>query len=190
MTNRFTTLAAAAALFIDLSAPVWAGDDVVSIGSVGPWQLRTFKDACIAVAPFKNGTSLEFWLSAKGWTATSINNSDWAIPKGDYEVVMQVDRAAPEVFKGHAEKDWVIWHYDMTEATANLLSYGNTLSVTVGRSRYQYSLDRSEAMLKALGQCVSTRLASANPFSNAAPNASAPPSTPFPETTSNPYRRM
>ena len=59
----------------------------------------------------------------------------------------------------------------------NLLSYGRTVYMKVGRLTYGFDLTRSEAMLKALARCAGERMALSNPFSGA-PNIPAS-SNPF-----------
>jgi hypothetical protein len=194
--KSLSTLAATAALFICLSAPAQAGD-WASQGTIGPWRMAASASACEARAAYKNGTELIFAINARGANMIAIANPNWHIPKGSYEVVVQVDRSTPDKAKADADDDFLVFQFALNEPTINLLSYGRTLFLTVGQQNYQYDLVRSEAMLKALIACAGPRMASGNPFAGT-PSAKAPPpgftevvpSNPFPETASNPYRRM
>jgi hypothetical protein len=178
MTNHFTNLAAAAALFTGLSAPASAADPEVSLGTAGGWDMSADNDTCAGGKKYANGTSLIF------------DNPAWKIPKGTYPVVAQVDRAPPVTFQAHANGDLVALQWGISQDEINLVSYGAVFRVKIGRADYSYRLDGTAAMLQALGRCAVSRLAMANPFAGTAPQASAPPSNPFPETASNPYRRM
>jgi hypothetical protein len=190
MTNRFTTLAAAAALFLGLSAPASAGD-MAPIGTIGHWQITANETLCKAHGEYQDGTNLEFAINAKGGLSISIGNNAWAIPEGKYEITMQVDRTAPTDHAARAKANYVVWFASLDEATVNRLSYGNALHVKVGYQAFHYKLARSEAVMKALVQCAAPRMAAANPFAASPPAAASnAPATPFPETASNPYRRM
>jgi hypothetical protein len=183
-------LAAAAALFLGVVGPAAAGDET-PLGTIGHWQMTAKDGFCQARGAYKNGTHLSFVINDKGVAMISIENDNWHIPKGSYPVEVQVDRAGRDTATATADDGWIVFEFALNEPTINLLSYGRTMFVTVGRDRYQYDLVRSELMLKALSSCATGRMASANPFAGTAPQASAPPSTnPFPETASNPYRRM
>jgi hypothetical protein len=190
MTNRFTTLAAAAALLIGLSAPAMAVE-ITLLQTIGHWKVRTVDKLCIATGEFKDGTLLEFVINAKGALLVSVDNQNWSIPEGhDYEVVMQVDRAEAKTFRAAANKTYVYWQMPMTEASVNLLSYGRTLRAQIGKVAVTYDLALSEPALKAVFRCAAPHLDAANPFSNASPPAQSQPANPFVETPSNPYRRM
>jgi hypothetical protein len=191
MLSRFKlpTLAAAAALLVNCSAPVMAEE--VHVATVGHWEIYADETACMARGGYKNGTHLSFMSRSDGTATVGIENSNWKIPKGSYEVVTQIDRTAPQKVKAIAKDDLLIFDFYWNEPTINLLSYGRTLFVTVGAQSFQYELVRSEAMLKALSACVGQRMATANPFVGA---SKAPPPgfepVPYAETPSNPYRRM
>jgi hypothetical protein len=189
MTNRFTTLAAAAALFIGLSAP--AAADMTSLGAVGPWQIAADAEVCQAVAPYKNGTQLYFFINANGALVLGVARPNWAIPAGNYQVSVGVDTTERRSHTAKAADGWIVWEIAASQDNFNLLSYGRTLYVTVGQQSYQYDLTRSEAMLKALGRCASERFVSANPFAGTpATREQSEQANPFAETASNPYRRM
>jgi hypothetical protein len=192
MTNRFTILAAATALFIGLSAPAAAAEDMAQIGTVGPWTVWANTTRCKAMALYANGTFLMFWLNTKAQASISIINPEWKIQNCKYNVVAQVDKFDPVTFTATAGDGYVEFPIRLNESDVNRLSYGMTLYVTVGAFRYAYHLDRSEGMLKALTACTAERrITSVNPFNGTAPPASAPPpSAPIPEPTSNPDRRM
>jgi hypothetical protein len=190
MTNHFTNLAAAAALFTGLSAPASAADPEVSLGTAGGWDMSADNDTCAGGKKYANGTSLIFGVRTDGVAVIVIDNPAWKIPKGTYPVVAQVDRAPPVTFQAHANGDLVALQWGISQDEINLVSYGAVFRVKIGRADYSYRLDGTAAMLQALGRCAVSRLAMANPFAGTAPQASAPPSNPFPETASNPYRRM
>lgn len=185
-------LAAAAALFTGFtvfagfSAPATAGE-MTSRGTVGPWEMTGGDKSCMARKADKNGTHLSFAINAHGEAMIAIENPNWKIPKGKYEVVTQVDRTEAQRVGAEAEDFFLIFGFHLNEPTLNLLSYGRTLSVTVGTQTYQYELTRTEAMLKALGQCAAPFMAAANPFAGSPPAARTPAST---ETPSNPFRRL
>ena len=100
------------------------------------------------------------------------NNLGWRIPEGAYEVITQIDRRDPQKVNATGQGQVVAFEFWFNEPTINLLSYGMKLYVTVGQSRYEYHLDRSEGMLKALVQCAVERLPSANPFVKLPPTPS------------------
>jgi hypothetical protein len=192
MNFKLSTLAAAAALLVNCSAPVMAGD-YVPLRTIGHWQLRASDHVCDASGVFRDGTRLEFAINTKGALIISVVNPKWSIPKGVYDVVMQVDRAEAKTFAAEAHNAAVDWVIPLTEESLNLLSFGRTLYAKVGTQSFQYDLALSEPVIKALSACIGQRMASANPFAaqqSAAPPAAAPPANPFAETTSNPYRRM
>jgi len=189
MNFKLSTLAAAAALLVNCSAPVMA-DSWTPFGTIGHWHLTASDKSCRARAEYQNGTYLSFALNGFGAAMISIENPGWHIPEGSYEVVTQVDRTAPEKVKATAQGDFLLFQFYFNEPTMNLLSYGRTLSVTVGTQSYQYNLVQSEAVLKALVKCVAPRLEAANPFAGQQSAAPPPAANPFAETTSNPYRRM
>jgi hypothetical protein len=189
MTNRFTTLAAAVAIFVGFSAPA-AADDYVPLQSIGHWKIRANATVCDARGTFEDGTRLDFSINAHAAVVFTVVNPSWRIPEGKYDVVTQVDRSAQRTSEADAFGDHVMWWTPVTEETINLLSYGRTLSVKVGQTVLSYDLALSEAVFKALVRCAAPRIAAANPFANTAPQASAPPANPFAETASNPYRRM
>jgi hypothetical protein len=190
MTNRFTTLAAAAALLIGLAGSARATGAEVSLGAAGGWQMRADDEVCIGTMAFTNGTTLGFAVHVNGRGAIVIENKKWNIPKGDYPVVSSIDRTKPVTFKAKGDGQTVVWPWEIDEDEINLVSNGTVLRATVGRAEYTYRLNGSAEMLRALGRCASARLSIANPFAKA-PSADQPPSdNPFPETASNPYRRM
>src|SRR4051812_26544278 len=192
MTNRFTTLAAAAALFLGFSAAASAADDYVSLGTAGGWNISANSTGCLGRRDYANSTTLSFAIRTDGKGRISIWNDNWSIPKGKYPVNLSVDRFPPVTFEGETGdtgKVVSVW-WKLSPDEINLVSSGAVLNATVGKAEYQYRLVGSEAMLKALVRCAADRMPSANPFADA-PSAAAPPATnPFPETASNPYRRM
>src|SRR4051812_25934299 len=123
MTNRFTTLAAAAAFFLGFSAP--ASAEMVPLQTIGHWQITADAALCKARGEYQDGTNLVFSINNKGGLGISIGNDAWAIPKGEYEITMQVDRAAPTDYAAWANTNYVLWFAPLDEATVNLLSYGN-----------------------------------------------------------------
>jgi hypothetical protein len=190
MTNRFTTLAAAAALFLNASTAVHAGD-MTRLPSVDHWKMAADDEVCRAEGSYLNGTFLHFFINAKGGMYLGVSHPEWSIPDGSYNVTAQVDRAPATTFKANASDGWVVWEIVLNEHDLNLLSYGRTLSVTLGRWLYQYELTGTAAMLKALSKCAAARIAAANPnpFAGSPPAAASktPAST---ETPSNPFRRL
>jgi hypothetical protein len=166
MTNRFTTLAAAA-FCLSLSAPASAGD-FRPVTTVGGWSITADESTCIAKGQYDNGTSLAFVINASGQASISIENLKWRIPEGDYEVLVQVDRSAANRFKAAATGPWVFFNIQLVEHNINLLSQGRKLFVTVGQWVYEYQLVGSAAMLRGLGECAGQRMAAApNPFAGA-----------------------
>jgi hypothetical protein len=186
MTNRFTTLTAGMAFCLALPAPALA--EMAPIGTIGHWKLKADAELCHAAGPYENGTSLEFAINSHGAALISIKNSKWRIPaSSSYEVVAQIDQSVTKTFKAEASDTWVMWQIPFTKESINLLSYGQTLYVKVGEQEYQYTLFRSEAMLKALISCAGPRMAAVNRFGGTVSQADAAPSTnPFSETASNP----
>jgi hypothetical protein len=185
------TLAAAAALFTGFfsgfSAPARA--EMVPFKTIGHWTLLSDETLCKARGEYADGTSLVFAINAKGVLVLGIENDAWEIPKGEYQITMQVDRAAPVSHTAKAGPGWVFWGVSLDEPNINLLSYGMMFHATIGYQAFHYRLDRSEAMLKALGQCAAPKIAAANPFSGSPPAAtSKTPATT--ETPSNPFRRL
>jgi hypothetical protein len=101
-----------------------------------------------------------------------------------------VDRTKPAKFPAKGDGRHVVLIWEISETEINIVSNGAVFRATVGRAEYSYPLNGSAEMLRAVGRCAIDRLSIANPFAKA-PSASAPPFTnPFPETASNPYRRM
>lgn len=179
------TLAAAAALLAGVSGSALA--DWVPYGKVGGWQVSSGEqfEGCVASGDYENGTTLSFYINVSGGLSISVSHEKWNIPEGGYEVQAQVDRTKPGRMSAYGKGTWVMFNLQGSESDFNLLRYGRVLYVTVGAQSYEYNLVRSEAMLKALGQCAASRATSANPFSGAGSNP--PAST---ETPSNPFRRL
>lgn len=183
------SLAAAAALFLSFAAPARA-TEWTQMRDVGPWTISATEGLCQGAAKFRNGTQLGFFFNADGEFWLSLSSPEWRIPNGEYEIASQVDRSERSTHKAKVIDNWIVWQIATTEHNNNLLSFGRVLYLTVGTRQYQYELVRSEAMLKALGECIAPQMASANPFRGGAPAAKAPSDNPFAETRSNPYRRM
>jgi hypothetical protein len=189
MTNRFTTLAATAALFIGLSGSAAAADPV-KIGTAAGWTIYSGSDSCAGGREFANGTALSFVVGSSGVGAIVISNPKWNIPDGDYSVFASVDRTTPHKFPAKAEGKHVVLIWNINQDEINILSNGAIFRATVGQVDVAYPLTGSAEMLQAVGRCAVSRLSVSNPFANAAPPASTTPSNPFVETPSNPYRRM
>jgi hypothetical protein len=176
----------APALLAGVSAPASASaGDMVPYATIGHWQLSANDGLCKAAGEYENGTVLDFSINAWGVAMIGITNPKWRIPEGSYDVAAQVDRASLGTVSAKAKDTWLYFHFALNEPTINLLSYGKSMYVTVGRDRYQYDLVRSEAMLKALGACAGPRIKAANPFS--APDAQA---NPYKPAVSNPFVGM
>jgi hypothetical protein len=186
MKNRFTTLAAAAAIFLGLSAPASAADELVSLGKVGLWQVSADATLCRASLEYEDDAVLTFGINSKGGAGIAIENPKWSIPEGKYQVVSWVDRAKPTTFPATASGRAVIWEYPLNDEQFGLLSNGAVLHARIGRAEVRYRLDGSAAVLRALAGCAAERMRAANPFSG----GPAPAEDPFAETASNPYRRM
>jgi hypothetical protein len=187
MTNRFTTLAAAAALFIGLSAPA-AADDYVTVATVGTWTILADETLCKAQSEYEDGSTLTFGINAKGGAALSIDDPKWSIPEGEFPVVAWVDRIERRTFTATAKDTWIVFGFALNEGSIAALSNGAVLNLEVGRSTYRYRLTRSAEMLRALGACAAERMPKANPFAGSPSSGGA--ANPFAETASNPYRRM
>jgi hypothetical protein len=189
-------LAAAAALFLGLSAPASAAP--VKYAVVGNWEIYNNATYCTATATYEDYSSLQFNLGVSGSANIAIWNPRWDIPKGTHTVVASVDRAPPEAFRAEADGVHVMMPWTPDEDQINLVSNGAVFRAMVGREIYKFRLDGSREMLRSLGRCVAQISPSvSNPFAGT-PSAKAPPSgftevvplNPFPETASNPYRRM
>src|SRR5687768_8696313 len=122
MTNRFTTLAAAAALFIGLSAPASAADELVLLGKVGLWQVSADATLCRASLEYEDDAVLTFGINAKGGAGIAIENPQWSIPEGKYQVVSWVDRSKPITFPATASGRAVMWEYPLNDEQFGLLS--------------------------------------------------------------------
>jgi hypothetical protein len=183
MTNRFTTLAAAAALFLGFYGQAQADQ------TIGHWTISFHDQFCDASGVFQDGTRLEFSINAKGALIVTVVNPQWSIPRGRHQVEMQVDRAETETFEATANRDYVMWSIPLDEQSLNLLSHGRALKARIGQTVVSYDLAYSESVVKALGQCAATHIAAANPFACSPPAATSktPAST---ETPSNPFRRL
>jgi hypothetical protein len=191
MTNRFTTLAAAAALFIGLSGPAQAEDDV-SLGTIGSWQLTAGTLYCDAKITYLFGQRMQFFIGLAGLgTSIGIFDKHWDIPIGSYEVVVQVDQTSPVTVTAKVGGHWVYIPIDLNdEIKIKALSSGQTLHVTIGHQIRHNELSRSGEVLDALRHCAAVRSAAlANPFLGV-PQAKSPSLRAIPETPSNPYRRM
>jgi hypothetical protein len=187
MKSTLLPLAAAAALFIGLSAPAAAE---VSLGSAGGWNITANDTVCAGSMIFDNGTALGFGIYADGRGAIIIKNKNWNIPKGNYPVVSSIDRTKPTTFNAQGNGQSVVWAWEINEDEINLVSNGAVLRATIGRAEYSYRLNGSAEMLRAVRRCAVSRLSIGNPFSRGAAAEEAPSDNPFPETASNPYRRM
>jgi hypothetical protein len=181
-------LAAAAALSLGFAAPADAGE-MVPIATAGPWEIFGNETLCRAQSDFQNGTTLYFYINAQNGVSIGIFNLRWQIPKGSYEVLAWIDRTNPGRMTATGHGAGVHFGIVGSEGDLNLLAHGRTLYVTIGTQTYQYNLNGSALMLTAMAACAATRPAAANPY-DGAPQASAPPTNPFPETPSSPYRRM
>jgi hypothetical protein len=188
MTNRFTTLAAAAALFACLPGLASAAD-VRFLGRVGPWKIAADDKMCHASLQYEDDGFLFFSVSSDGRATVGVGHPKWDIPDGTYKVNAWVDRGSPVQFKADASKSVVIWGWRLDAEQVGILSRGAVFHATIGRAEIHYRLDGSAAMLQALTRCAAERMVSANPFAGSRSD-DAPSSNPFPETTSNPYRRM
>jgi hypothetical protein len=189
MNFKLSTLAAAAALLVNCSAPVMAAGVAVPIGKVGGWDISRSPTWCSGQGEFANGTFLTFNIATTGAATINISSGNWDIPKGDYPVVVSIDRMPPVTFTGEADGVVIRMGWKLTPDEINLFSNGAVFRAKVGRASYEYGLNDSAGMLRAVIKCVSDLKDVANPFAGQ-PSASAPPTNPFPETTSNPYRRM
>jgi hypothetical protein len=190
MTNRFTTLAAAAALFLGVCGQARAGDNMAPITTIGHWKLAASSKLCQASGKYADDTALEFSINDLGAAFISIVNPEWKIPKGDYEIASWIDGAPASTFKATAKDTWLFWQFNLNEANINRLSYGNVLHVQIGYQTFHYKLDRSEGMLKALGKCAAPKMAAANPFNGSPPASTSKTPPASTETPSNPFRRL
>ncbi|GEO43494.1 hypothetical protein SAE02_76420 [Skermanella aerolata] len=175
MTNRFVTLAAAAAFCLSLSSPALAAD-YVPLGNAGGWNISSDGSVCAGSQDFTNDTALTFIISAKGKAVIFIQNNAWNIPKGDYSALVSVDRGNPTVFAGMAEGKVVALPWQLRADQVTMMSSGKLLKITVGTQAYSYMLDGSAAMLAALGRCAGSLMNAANPFAGVAgmPSSSNP----------------
>jgi hypothetical protein len=180
------TLAAAA--FLGFSAP--ASAEMVPFKTIGHWTLLSDETLCKARGEYADGTRLVFAINAKGVLVLGIENDAWEIPKGEYQITMQVDRAAPVSHTAKAGPGWVFWGVSLDEPNINLLSYGMMFHATIGYQAFHYRLDRSEAVLKSLAQCAAPRIAAANPFAGSPPASTSKTPPASTETPSNPFRRL
>src|SRR4051812_7335171 len=108
MTNRFITLAAAAALFLGVYGQARA-DNMVPITTIGHWQISADATLCKADGAYQDGTLLTFYINEKGAASIAVEHPKWSIPRGTYEIFMQVDRAPPTVHKATGNNSYVIW---------------------------------------------------------------------------------
>lgn len=185
------TLAAAAALFTGFMAPASAAaSDFTSLGTAGGWSISADHEFCHALKTFANGSSLNFGLFNDGRARIYIDNENWNIPEGNYPVVVSVDRMAPTTFDAKAKGNVVSLAWKLTADEINIMSSGAVFRATVGRQSYQFNLAGSAEMLKALGQCISTRMAAANPFAGTPPAAASKTPPASADTPSNPFRRL
>jgi len=180
-------LTAAAALFFGFYGEARAADGWTPLSKIGHWQIRHSSKVCDASGVFADGTRLEFSINANQVGLITVVDPKWSIPKGDYDVVTQVDRAPSSKVEAHGEDSWVMWQIPLTEASINLLSYGRTLYLKVGQQTVSYDLALTEAVWKALAKCAAPMMAAANPFAGSPPRTETPAST---ETPSNPFRRL
>ena len=191
MTNRFTTLAAAAALFLSLSAPAAAAPLSV-LGSAGGWTIKGNHEACVGDRSFaENGTTLAFVAYVSGSAAIYIQNRRWNIPAGTYPVTVSIDRGASATFKTsfYAKEQALVLDWNLTADQIRVVAGGAVFYAKVGSANYQYSLSGSAEMLRAVMDCVGG--SGARPTrSPGHASATGEPSNPFAETPSNPYRRM
>jgi hypothetical protein len=191
MTNRFTTLAAAAAIFLGLSAPA-AADPLSVLGSAGGWRIKGNHEACVGDRWFaENGTTLAFAVYVSGSAAILIQNRLWDIPAGTYPVTVSIDRGSSATFQTsfYAKEQALVLDWNLTADQISVVAGGSVFYAKVGFANYQYSLSGSAEMLRAVMDCVGGLRRAANPFAGA-PSAAAEPANPFAETASNPYRRM
>jgi hypothetical protein len=183
------------ALLASLSAPVLlagaepasaasSNGEWASLGNAGGWRIDANDVVCMSTRAFQNGTNLHFIIAANEHAGIMISNDRWAIPEGNYPVTLSVDRTPPVVFPGKADRTIVSVSWKLSADEINLVSYGATLHVTVGRTQYHYSLAGSADMLASLGRCAGDRMALANPFSGTQPTT---PTQPYQPAIINPF---
>jgi hypothetical protein len=156
MTNFFQTLAAAAILFIGLSAPAAAGD-YVSLGQVGDWNVYASHELCISSKDFTNDTELSFGIFTDGQAVVQVGNTQWNIPKVTFTVVSSIDRTKPVTLNAVGEGMFVTWNWQLDVDEINLMSNGMVLFAKIGAAEYSYRLDGSAAMFQALVRCAVER---------------------------------
>jgi hypothetical protein len=156
------------------------------IGFVAGWEIKGNHEACLGQHYYaETGTTLAFVSYVSGRSSIYIQNGNWNIPAGVYLVTVQVDRRPPSTFQTtfYAPERALVLNWNMTADEIDAISFGTVFSAKIGSVNYQYSLAGSAQMLQAMLKCVSDL----NPYSGVRERT---PSNPFPETPSNPYRRM
>jgi hypothetical protein len=146
------------------------------------WTIESNEGFCTSYASYPhNGTHLFFAMSTDGKASITINNPQWSIPEGEYDIRAAVDDRAPTVFSASADGANLSWLIALSENNVSMLSKGSALHVWIGKTAYRYALNGTAAMLPELARCTTKLMANSNPFGTP---KTAPVSTP-----SNPFKR-
>jgi hypothetical protein len=158
------------------------GDEFKPFSTVDVWAIENNENICMSHASYPhNGTLLFFAMNTAGLASITINNQQWSIPEGEYEVRAAVDDRAPAKFTANAEGTSLSWRIALSENNVSMLSKGSVLHVWIGKTSYQYILNGTAAMMAELIRCTAKLTTSANPFGS--------PQTDPVSTTSNPFKR-
>jgi len=190
-------LAAAAVLFTGFtvfsgfSSPASASDAPVKYATVRNWVIYNNGAHCTANAKYEDGSTLQFNIGTNGGANIAIWNPRWNIPKGNYTVVVAIDRAQAETIEAEADGYYVMMPWQVNEARMNLVSNGVVFRAMLGQEIYEYNLAGSREMLGLLSRCVAAISPSAsNPFAATPPAATSKTPPASTDTPSNPFRRL
>jgi hypothetical protein len=154
--------------------------------TVGGWQINRLADRCVGFAGYKNGTALSFGMDVSGNTWLRVVNSKWKIPAGNYVVKVQIDNEELKDMNFSADEGGtdLVSGFVMDQAAYNYLTKGSALSLTFGKTTYNYTLKDSAGMIAKLLECTGQVTKAANPFASQPSPSAAPVSTP-----DNPFRK-
>jgi hypothetical protein len=157
--------------------------------TAGDWNIFSFKDRCSTSDFFKNGTILQFGIDESLTPWLRVNNPEWKIPAGEYQVAIAFDNgnAAPWAFQADEDGKGIVASYILDETSFGAFTRSSVLNLKIGAKVYSYSLKGTSAMFPKLLDCIANLAISANPFHGQS-SAPAAPSEPV-STPSNPFRR-
>jgi hypothetical protein len=164
MTNRFTTLAATAALFIGFSGPAVAANKTVALGTVGGWKILSLSNTCFGEALFENETRLTHALYPGGKALLFVRKDQWDMPNGPVTVFASIGELPASPLQAKAEGKFLYIPWLINEDEIEFLASGPfVLHLKIDQVDYSYNLRGSAEMMRALLKCRENLDRGANP---------------------------